>query len=50
MSVIRDVINKVKQQDPYDSSFTSVEEVMESLEPTVKSTRVRQSKDLRAHR
>ncbi|MBP1729741.1 MAG: glutamate dehydrogenase [Deltaproteobacteria bacterium] len=37
MSVIRDVINKVKQQDPYEFEFhQAVEEVMESLEPTVK--------------
>ncbi|MBN1365282.1 MAG: NADP-specific glutamate dehydrogenase [Syntrophaceae bacterium] len=37
MSVIKDVIAKVKQTDPYQPEFhQAVEEVMESLEPTVK--------------
>ncbi len=37
MAVIRDVVEKVKQQDPYEFEFhQAVEEVMESLEPTAK--------------
>ena len=37
MSVIKDVIAKVKQMDPNQPEFhQAVEEVMETLEPTVK--------------
>jgi len=37
MSVIRDVLEKVKQNDPYEFEFhQAVEEVLESLEPTTK--------------
>jgi glutamate dehydrogenase (NADP+) len=37
MSVIRDVLEKVKQADPYEFEFhQAVEEVLESLEPTTK--------------
>jgi glutamate dehydrogenase (NADP+) len=37
MSVIRDVLEKVKQSDPYEFEFhQAVEEVLESLEPTTK--------------
>jgi glutamate dehydrogenase (NADP+) len=37
MSVIRDVLEKVKQVDPYEFEFhQAVEEVLESLEPTTK--------------
>src|SRR5512137_1533138 len=37
MSVIRDVLEKVKQVDPYEFEFhQAAEEVLESLEPTVK--------------
>ncbi len=37
MSVIKDVIAKVKQMDPSQPEFhQAVEEVMETLEPTVK--------------
>ena len=37
MSVIKDVIAKVKQTDPNQPEFhQAVEEVMETLEPTVK--------------
>jgi glutamate dehydrogenase (NADP+) len=37
MSVIRDVIEKVKRTDPDQPEFhQAVEEVMETLEPTVK--------------
>ena len=37
MSVIKDVIAKVKQTDPDQPEFhQAVEEVMETLEPTVK--------------
>jgi len=37
MSVIKDVIEKVKQRDPYEFEFhQAVEEVLESLEPTTR--------------
>jgi glutamate dehydrogenase (NADP+) len=37
MSVIRDVLEKVKQEDPYEFEFhQAAEEVLESLEPTTK--------------
>ena len=37
MSVISEVIEKIKKQDPYEFEFhQAAEEVLESLEPTVK--------------
>ena len=52
MSIIEDVIAKVKQIDPDQPEFhQAVEEVMETLEPTTKRhPGIRQGQHLRAHR